>query len=67
MTKDEIIDKANEREFTLTLGDVKHKAKMAGKKLDYPIVYVLGNGIEAEISWNLAERIARGETNNVDY
>lgn len=67
MARSEIIDNANEKEFTLTLGDAKHIAKMVGKKLDYPIVYILGNRVEAEISWSLAEKIAKGETNNVDY
>ena len=71
MTRDEIIDKANEREFTLTFGNVKYKAILSGKKLDYPIIHtsrvLFKHEINCEISWKMAEQIANGEINNVYY
>jgi hypothetical protein len=71
MTREEIIDKANEREFTLTFGNLRYKALLSGKKLDYPIIYtpkaLFKHEISTEISWKMAEQIANGETNNVDY
>ena len=55
MTRDEIIDKANEREFTLKVGNTHLKAKLAGKQLDYPICYTIEGKelIECYINWEL--------------
>lgn len=65
MTKSEIIDKANDREFYLNIGTNKYLAKLSGKKLDYPIIEA--GQISAEISWSLAEKIAIGITKDIDY
>lgn len=66
-----IIDKANERHFTITFGGEKYKAKLTGYRLPYPIIItekrIFGNEVSTEISWRLAEKIANGEKDNVFY
>ncbi len=66
-----IVETANERDcLTLTVDGKVYPARIGGSKLDYPYIYTnneLGRQIEAQISWALADRLAKGETNNVFY
>jgi len=66
--KSNIIDSANERELILVNGPKVYKAKLAGKKCDYPMAYNVTETeqtIECEISWQLAIRLSKGETNTI--
>lgn len=70
MDKFEILKKANERGFTVILGEQDaQQAYLSGADLQFPVVHVRWNGlpIDFDISWNLAERLARGESNRVIY
>jgi len=59
----DIVERANSRGFTFS----GHPAVLAGYNLPYPRVHVKGfTSGGAEVSWYLAERLASGETTNVN-
>ena len=74
LTKKEIISEANKRQFFLRVirpvmgsnkPDEKYlPARLSGSSLDFPVVQA-SDGHYAEITWNMAERIMKGEIKNV--
>lgn len=68
--KNAIFDMAENREFTVNYSNgKKYKARLIGRKCDYPSVYFvneLGQSLDMQISWGLASRIATGETNFIN-
>ena len=64
-----IIDTANNTDnLLLDYKGAKYAAKLYGAKLDFPFIAAvneLGQSIDAEISWHLAERLATGQSNTV--
>jgi hypothetical protein len=70
MDKHTIINNVNEKGFTVTYGNEAFKAKIAGAKLDYPIVFFndkFGKEISTEISWKMAIKLESGEKTNIFY
>jgi len=66
INKDQIFDSVNSKDITITLAGVKYPAKLYGRLLDYPVIAESKlNGLQTEINWYLAERLAKGEINNV--
>jgi hypothetical protein len=70
MTHEEIINAANEKGFCIEISThprarkkISLPAKLAGSKLNFPIAHA--GHLQMEISWQLAERIATGQTKTV--
>lgn len=64
----DVIAKANERGFVLVMGeDEEVPARISGSRLAFPMVHSECGRYSCEISWHLAERLARGESARVVY
>lgn len=70
MTRSEVFDTVNKVGFDAiysipkgdgTMKEIREPAKLSGRRLDFPVV-VTNSGRSAEISWNLAERLATTQT-----
>lgn len=61
MTRSEILEAANKRGFTIE--GITGRAVVSGAALDFPRVHSTTiRGVDFEISWALAERLATGKT-----
>jgi hypothetical protein len=65
--KDLIFDRANSKNITITQAGVSYPAKIYGRLLDYPVIAeAKENGLQAQINWFVAERLANGDINNIN-
>jgi len=65
--KEKIIDFANSKEIFVKTNLGTFPAKIAGSNLEFPYIYDnLHIGISSEISWKLAQRIAKGQINTIE-
>jgi len=63
-----IVEKTNQRGFVLVIGeDDERPARLTGWALDFPRVHTHDGLVECEISWDLAKRLATGNSNRVIY
>lgn len=62
-----IADKLNECGFVAMVNGKKKLAHLCGIKLNFPIVVTQDKENNTEISWQLADRLARGIVNHVQF
>jgi hypothetical protein len=66
-----ILETVNERDnITLSVNGRKYPAKVYGAKSDYPYIYTRneqGQEIDGQITWQLCESLASGESDNVIF
>lgn len=70
MRHHDIVQQANSRGFVFVVGEDEHPAILSGYALDFPVVHVKHkewSGVSCEISWDLAERLATGQSNRVIF
>jgi hypothetical protein len=64
--KDNVFQNANDKKIFIEHAGKKHPAQLYGRLLDYPVISEQSiNGLQAQISWSAAQRLAEGTINTI--
>ena len=61
----ELIDQINQQGFEIEVEDLRLPGELAGCRLDQPVCFSKVSDLCFQISWPLAERLARGEVKTI--